>query len=353
MRIKTFVRYFKILPAAALLGGLSLAALSGCGPSAKEIAQRQEAMLRAEAARAEAERVRQEEIAARQAKLLKLEQDGDKAAEARDVDNALADYKELLNMSQDNRDEDQRVREKIIKFVATLKTPPPVPEEARRYAVRAQALVKTEQSAGFAPAAAELSNAVLLVPWWADGYYNLGLMQEGAEDYGGAVRSLKLCLLADPHAANADAIQNKIYELEVQKEEADKVQAMAGTWTNPKSGSVYTVSMNGKNFEAEHSGWILRGVKEGNVIEGTITVPGMALWSNKCVSPEYTVPMKGQISPDGRSITFQYTQNNYASTHWNITGQGIFGTNRTGHNQGDCISVTLQGTSPDEFTIAR
>jgi hypothetical protein len=63
--------------------------------------------------------------------------------------------------------------------------------------------------------------------------------------------------------------------------------------------------------------------------------------------------LSGQISQDGKSITFHYMENNYASTHWNITYSGLFAVNNTGHNQGDCISVTLQGSSPSEITIAR
>lgn len=326
----------------------------GCGPTAEEIRAQEQARLEMEArARQEAEARRQAEQA-RLAKIHAVETAGDNAAQAGDVDTALARYKEVLNLSHDNKDEDLRLREKIIRFVVSLKRQPPIPEEARRYAVRAQTLVKTQQSAGFAPAAAELANAMLLVPWWADGYYNLGLMQEGAGDFAGAIQSLKLYLLADTHAANAEAIRNKIYELEVLKENADKTQAMTGRWTNPKSGRTYDVSMNGNNFQAiGSSGFVLRGIKNNNTIEGTITVPSMALWENKCRTPEYTVPLSGQISLDGKSITFHYLSNNYTSTHWNITGQGIFGANRTGHNQGDCISVTLQGTAPDDITIAR
>ena len=353
-------RYWKMSAVPMLLSGFFIVFLSGCGPSQQEIAQREEdarireeTAQRLEMARVAEEKARQEKIAARQAELIRIEQGADRAAQAGDVDAALTGYKELLQVSQGNMEEDQRLREKIIKFVVSLKTPPPITEEVRRQVVRAQTMIRMNQGVG--PAAAELASAMILAPWWADGYYNLGLMQEGAGNFTGAIRSLKLCLLADPHAPNAEAIQNKIYELEVLKENDDKTSAMSGKWTNSKTGNVYTVSMDGNIFQAiNRNKWILRGVKSGNMIEGTITVPAMALWSeNRCISPKYTVPLSGQISQDGKSITFHYIENTYNSTHWNITYSGLFAVNNTGHSQGECISVTLQGSHPSDFTIAR
>jgi hypothetical protein len=336
-----------------ILGIIALFACTGCGPTQEEIKAREEARLERQAHERQEAEVRRQAEEARLAKIRAIETAGDKAAQAGDVDTALLNYKEVLKLFQDNIDEDQRLREKIINFVISLKIQPPITEEARRYAVRAQALLKAKQNAGFVQAADELKSALLLVPWWADGYYNLGLMQEGAADFSASIRSLKLYLLAEPHSNNATAVQNKIYELEVLKEEADKVRAMEGQWTNPSSGVVYTVSMNGNNFQAVNkNGWILRGIKNNNTIEGTITVPPMALWQNNCMSPEYTVPLSGNISVNGKSITFHYMENIYTSSHWNVS-VGLLAVNNTGHNQGDCISVTLQGTTPSDITITR
>ncbi|HUH67388.1 MAG TPA: hypothetical protein VLZ07_13230 [Syntrophales bacterium] len=352
-----------------LCAATTLFAYTGCGPTEAEIRareqQREQARLQMEARmRAEEESRRQAEIARRQAeeaarkaeearlaKIRSIEVEGDKAAQVGDPSAALANYTEVLNLSQDRKDEDYRLREKIIRLVTSSKMTPVIPEEARRHAVRAQALVKAKQAAGFPQAVTELSSAMLLAPWWADGYYNLGLMQEGAEDFTGAIQSLKLCLLADPNSKNSGAIQNKIYQLEVFQEEADKVRGMAGGWKNIKSGVQYTVTMNGKNFNAVNTNnYIIRGVMDGNTIEGTITVPSMKVWDNcDCRTPEYTVPITGKIAITGKSITFNYMWNNYTSTYWTIGP----GQNRTGHYQGECISVTLAGSSPDEITIAR
>ncbi|MDE2293050.1 MAG: hypothetical protein KGL53_13295, partial [Elusimicrobia bacterium] len=265
---------------------------------------------------------------------------------------ALASYEEALVGVQGDDDADLRLRRKVIKAVTSAGAQPPVPEEARRHAVRAQVLTRTEKEAGFAPAAAELEQAVLLAPWWGDGYYNLGLMQEGAKDYAGAARSLRLCLLASPDSPNASEVQNKVYELEVLQEEADKVRGLAGAWANPKSGVKYEVTMDGDRLTARSSsGLVIRAVKSGSAFDGTVTAPAVKAWTNNdCWTPEYTVPISGKLAPDGRSITFNYMENRYSSSYWHLSGSG---TNNTGRRQGECVSVTLQGTSPEEFTIAR
>jgi hypothetical protein len=137
-----------------------------------------------------------------------------------------------------------------------------------------------------------------------------------------------------------------MYELEILKEEAGKIQAMAGKWKNPKSCRIYDVSINGKNFKGvSGGGLIVRGIMDGNTIEGTITIPSAKGWDNcYCMTPEYTVPVSGKIGLDGKTITFSYMYNNYNSSYWSEGG---------GHFQGECISVTLQGASPDEFSITR
>jgi hypothetical protein len=334
--------------------------LTACGPSQEEIMAMEKARLEREAyerqqaeLRRQAEEKRRQEEERRIAKLRSMESAGDQAVKTGSGDEALANYMGALKLVQGDAQDDQRLREKIINLTVFQKMHPPVPEEARRHAVRAQTLVKAKQSAGFEQAVTELAEATSIAPWWGDAYYNLGLMQEGAQDYAGAIRNLKLYLLADSNGANTQAVRNKIYELEVLKEENDRTKAMSGTWKNVKSGTVYTVVMSGSNFKAENQyGWRLLGTKKNNAIEGTVTVPAMRRWSNnECVSPEYTVPMNGTISNDGRWITIRYIENNYSSMHWNIT-TGLLGINNTGHRQGECISVTLQGSSPDEFTIA-
>jgi hypothetical protein len=337
---------------------------AGCGPSKKELARRAELeryevqarrMREAQAAEAEAARLAAE--AARDARIAALEQAAAGADRAGEVEKALSSYKSLLDELSFDPVREHAVREKALALAARGDPPPAVPEEARRHAVRAQALVKARGNAGYAAAVEELLAAVRLAPWWADGYYNLGLMQEGAGLQRDAIRSLKLSLVGAPGGENSQDVQNKVYELEVLAEEAAKLSGLSGTWYIyfPKTGKTgdtrYDVTMDGPAFEARSSfGGVLRGTVRGAAIDGTITMPSLDGWDvNDCRTPEYTVPLTGKVREDGRLITFQHTWNNYTSTHWNITG--LF--NNTGRRQGECISVSLEGSSPNEFNIAR
>ncbi|TBR24686.1 hypothetical protein EPO15_03590 [bacterium] len=356
--------FFRSHPGPRLLATLAALLLfgAGCGPSAKELARREEVrrnheqherMLAAQAAEAEAARAAAEAArTARAAELARLEAEGDEAAKAGRLNKALSAYLELLPAVSGDAAADHRVRLKVIAVAVAMTPPPAVPEEARRYAVRAAALVKAQQAAGYVPAAAELRKAVDVAPWWADGYYNLGLMQEGAEEYGAAARSLGLCLKADPQSPNAEAVQTKVYELEVLQEAADKVRGMAGAWTNKVTGRVYQATMDGKSFHARNAnGFVVRGTLDGNSLDGTITVPAAKGWDNNdCWTPEYTVPMTGKVGPDMRTLTFQYMENRYSPNYWNITGSGP---NRTGRTQGECVSVTLVGNAPSDMVLVR
>lgn len=315
----------------------------------------EEARAADEARAAALEAARAAEAAAREKRLADLEAQADADAAGGRFERALTSHKELLAEFVGGTSEDLRIREKVLKAPQAASWP--VPEAARRHAVRAQALVKAKESAGYAPASDELRQAVELAPWWADAYYNLGLMREGAGDYAGAIRNFRLFLAGASGGDLAQEVQNKIYELEVLQEEAEKVAGLAGPWyiylrSKKGAGDVrYDVTMNGNAFFAKSSyGHVLRGTLRGQDIDGTFTMPSFKGWDkNDCRTPEYTVPMTGKVREDGRLITFSYMFNNYTSTHWNITGL----INNTGHYQGECIAVKLAGSSPEEFDIVR
>ena len=73
-------------------------------------------------------------------------------------------------------------------------------------------------------AAEEIEQAVLAAPWLADGYYDLGVIQEKAGKFSQATQNFKLYLLAAPQSRNATPVQVKIYELERMKKEKEKDQ---------------------------------------------------------------------------------------------------------------------------------
>jgi len=113
-------------------------------------------------------------------------------------------------------DIDQELRERIIKVVLQLSPPPAIPEEARRHSVFAATALKLAENdpRQLDNALGEWQEVLRIAPWWANGYFNTGLILERKRRFAEAMRCLKLYLLAAPSAADSDAVQQKIYSLE-------------------------------------------------------------------------------------------------------------------------------------------
>jgi len=156
-----------------------------------------------------------------------LEESRAKAAEqAGKLREALTHYVSALQSVSEGSADDQPLRETIIKLVQKLSPPPAVPEEARRFSIRGQTWIKeAKNSSDFEEAAKEFGKALRVAPWWADGYINQAVALEKAGKFDGAIRSLKLYLLAAPAAPDAEKVKEQIYVLEVRQEKAQKETA--------------------------------------------------------------------------------------------------------------------------------
>lgn len=118
---------------------------------------------------------------------------------------------------------DYALREKIIRHVQTMKPAPAVPEEAKRHLVRGKAAFKgAKEARDFNDAADEFKKALLYAPWLAEGYYNLGVIQDKAGQYDDAMKNLKFYLIAAPKAPDAEKVKELVYEIEYRKEKAVK-----------------------------------------------------------------------------------------------------------------------------------
>lgn len=122
---------------------------------------------------------------------------------------------------------DNVLREKIIKLVPTLKPSPILPPEAERRMARGAAAFKGSVSAAdYQDAAKEFEQATLAAPWYGDAYFNLGVAQDRAANFEGALRSLKLAQLAAPDSKEIKAL---IYEVEYRQEKANSPKARAAS----------------------------------------------------------------------------------------------------------------------------
>jgi len=123
---------------------------------------------------------------------------------------------------------DYALREKIIRHVQTMKPAPAVPEEAKRYLVRGKAAFKgAKEARDFQEAAEEFKKALLYAPWLAEGYYNLGVIQDKAGQYDDAMKNLKFYLIAAPKAPDAEKVKELVYEIEYRKEKVAKDKDLA------------------------------------------------------------------------------------------------------------------------------
>ena len=261
----------------------------------------------------------------------------------------LAAVGQLRNLTRYS-DADQSARQKIIQAVRALPEPPPTPDDAVRFMARGEALVKMGGAGSYASAASEMEKAVLAAPWLADGYYDLGIVEESAEMYKESILNLRLYLLAAPQAANARAVQTKIYELEVMQEDQEKTKALAGAWKTP-GGWIFNVTVDGNKIRITHSypSWVNHFIvsyafdltKKGMTLEGTVTDSEET--NVGCIVPSQTVPVTGVIGEGFRSMTLKFRDTNYY-IQWNRGG--LLGND-------SCASVSSGGESGYVFQLAR
>ncbi|MGQ0544313.1 MAG: hypothetical protein ACT4P3_03150 [Betaproteobacteria bacterium] len=88
---------------------------------------------------------------------------------------------------------------------------PEFPEDARRYRVQAEAMLRDKL---FMEAAEFYGEALRIAPWWPEGRFNRALVLGEVKDYAEAGREMKRYLQLVPDAPNARAAQDKIYEWE-------------------------------------------------------------------------------------------------------------------------------------------
>jgi tetratricopeptide (TPR) repeat protein len=142
---------------------------------------------------------------------------GNQAEQEGKLRQALTHYVAALNADENN----QQLREKIIKIAQNLNPLPAVPETAERYLVRGEAAVETaNDEQGYTRAAGEFNKALQVAPWLADAYFNLGVVLDKAGKYDEAIDNLNLYLIAVPHDKEAKKLK---YKIEYRKEEAQRV----------------------------------------------------------------------------------------------------------------------------------
>jgi len=158
--------------------------------------------------------------AGQSATILEAEKSGQAAEQARNFRVAFDAYVSALTALPTGAtgDEVDSLRNHLIRVADKLNPSPVVPEDAARHLAYALAAMTDWKSSGdtakLSEAVDELNQVARLAPWRPEVYYNLGIVLEGQNQYAAAARNLKLYLLAAPNSPDADAVQQKIYQLE-------------------------------------------------------------------------------------------------------------------------------------------
>ena len=122
--------------------------------------------------------------------------------------------------------DDQALREKIIKLALTLDPKPAVPPQVDELIGAATYAFKNAKSeADFADAAESYQKALLLAPWVADYYFNLGIAQEKSGKLDEAIGSFNFYLMATPEAKDAKEVRERIGGLKYALEKKSKALA--------------------------------------------------------------------------------------------------------------------------------
>ena len=112
---------------------------------------------------------------------------------------------------------------KIIKQAQEMTPAPVIPAEAVKFADRGEYAAKTAKTeSDFADAAEEYKKAMLIAPWVAGYWFNIGVLREKANQPQRAANGFKLYLLAEPNAKDAREVQKRIAGLEYAAEKAAK-----------------------------------------------------------------------------------------------------------------------------------
>ena len=156
---------------------------------------------------------------------------------------------------------DNALREKIIKHVQTMKLAPAIPEEARRYFVEGNALLKAAKAQkGYGLAIDAYRQCLLIAPWWAEALYNYAVALDLANQFDEAVNVLKLYITTTPGEGESRKAQDKIYEigakkkLAAQEREESSPQAVAAREQNKSEDWLTKIDGRRYTLEETHDG---------------------------------------------------------------------------------------------------
>lgn len=266
---------------------------------------------------------------------------GDKAARAGRAAEALTLYAKALTRAETlGGKAEESLRLLIVRYAASLPQPPAMPEKAREHLVRGQYLLSKGQSVSAVER--EMREAQRLAPWWPEGYYNLGILQFGQNKYDEAMANLRLFMAAAPGDPRVRNAQDKIFEINMAKEQAEKVQAMQGSWKSD-SGTAYSVSVAGEKMTITGAGRTFTLSLKNTILEGSVE-GGAGSGSHGCAFPSQMHPVTGTFDADARVIDLEFLWSTYTE-HYHCVDMWGFPSNCCLLCDTVCDASTVSGTT--------
>jgi hypothetical protein len=109
----------------------------------------------------------------------------------------------------------RRAEDRAVAQAAALDPKPAVPADAKRLMAKGKALARDARGPeDYLEAEAAMKEALALAPWWASGYFNEALVEEGAGLWIDAAHHLRNFLTLKPDAPNKARVLEKISALE-------------------------------------------------------------------------------------------------------------------------------------------
>jgi len=114
-----------------------------------------------------------------------------------------------------------------VRLARSVSPPPAIPQEAKEEMAKGNAAFKlANQPDDFDKAVEHFRKAARHAPWWPAPYYNIAMVQEKQREFLLAKVYYKDYLLAAPDAADAQAVKEKIAEMDLRMKRAEQVKKL-------------------------------------------------------------------------------------------------------------------------------
>jgi hypothetical protein len=276
---------------------------------------------------------------------------GDQAAETGRFDEASSRYSAAIEKSASlGGPAIMDVRVRILKKVNGLPDPPALSEQAREHLVRSSYILKNSQNLD--QAEKEVAAALGTDPWWLEGYYNIGILQAKLNRFVIAEENLAIYIAAAPAGPKTQGAQDKIYEIRMASEEAEKINGVTGSWVDG-GGQTYHVAIDGSNLRISSSAGLAFSLTiNNNILKGSVE-GGSSSGPNGCTFPGQIHPVNGKLDPDANSMSVEYLWSSYDTKFHYVNMFGAPVTNKCLTCSTKCDAVNIIATNTVNLRLVR